>query len=85
MKTTLRCANCKTKASAKVFEGVMICEDCSKMVDVIIDRRRKELAVLETLYRDKLRVTLLEGKLSPKVIHDECSNDSNQTPGGVSR
>lgn len=77
------CMNCKKHPSITVFEGVMICEDCSKMVQVILDRRKKELVMLGTLYRDKLRLTLLEGKLRPRTEIDECLPGTDENPGGV--
>lgn len=76
-----RCMNCKKNPSVAIFEGVMICNDCNRIVEVVLERRRRELAALDKLYRDKLRVTLLEGKLSPKVVNDECGTGPNKGTG----
>lgn len=72
----MKCPNCGKPCEDEdhkgwVFEGVQICSECNKMVKVLVRRNKIELAALETLYRDRLRKALLEGKLRPRAIKDE--------------
>ena len=60
------CANCKAPLEEpKVFQGVIICEDCFKIVSHTIERTKKELQMIFLTYTDMLRVALIRGELRP--------------------
>jgi len=61
------CQNCKQPLpeSPRVFQGVIICHDCFKIVSHYIQRTQNELKMLFTVYTDMLRVALVKGELRP--------------------
>jgi hypothetical protein len=64
------CTNCKKRLKRQqVFQGVVICDDCFKMISHVIKRTKKELSMLFLVYTDMLRVSLLKGEFnfSPAV------------------
>lgn len=63
------CTNC-SKALPKqfVFQGVVICEDCYKIVSHVVQRTKRELSMLFLVYTDMLRAALIKGELRPPVL-----------------
>lgn len=61
------CVNCKAKLPEKpfVFQGVVICENCFKIVSHCVQRTKKELNMLFLVYTDMLRAALVKGELRP--------------------
>lgn len=60
------CANCaKPLAQQHVFQGVIICEDCHKLVSHALQRTQTELKMLFTVYTDMIRAALVQGKFRP--------------------
>lgn len=60
------CTNCGKKLTQQhVFQGVIICTDCFKMVSHALERTKAELQMLVTVYTDMIRVALVQGKFRP--------------------
>jgi hypothetical protein len=61
------CLNCGNKLPnpPKVFQGVLICDGCFKIVSHCVQRTKQELNMLFTVYADMLRVALVKGELRP--------------------
>lgn len=61
------CLNCgRTLGSpAKTFQGILICDDCYKIVSHYIQRTKNEMSMLYLVYVDMLRVALVKGELRP--------------------
>lgn len=61
------CTNCKAPLTEepKIFQGVIICDDCFKIVSHTIARTKKELQMIFLTYTDMLRVALVRGELRP--------------------
>jgi len=59
------CINCKSKLPEKpfVFQGVVICENCFKVVSHCVQKTKKELNMLFLVYTDMLRAALVKGEL----------------------
>lgn len=66
----LICTNCKARLMDKrhVFQGVIICNDCFKIVSHTIKRTQEELKMLFLVYTDMIRVSLLKGEFRPPVM-----------------
>lgn len=66
----LTCTNCKERLNDKkqVFQGVIICDNCYKLVSHAIKRTQGELKMLFLVYTDMIRVGLLKGEFRPPVI-----------------
>ena len=64
------CTNCKDPLNDKrqVFQGVLICDNCFKLVSHAIKRTRGELKMLFLVYTDMVRVGLLKGEFRPPVL-----------------
>lgn len=69
-KDRLVCTNCQTSLAGKrqVFQGVIICDNCYKMVSHSIKRTQEELKMLFLVYTDMIRVSLLKGEFRPPVL-----------------
>lgn len=69
-KEQLICTNCKDPLRGKrhVFQGVIICDNCFKLVSHAIQRTQKELKMLFLVYTDMIRVGLLKGEFRPPVM-----------------
>jgi hypothetical protein len=52
----------------QVFQGVIICDNCYKLVSHAIKRTQGELKMLFTVYTDMIRVGLLKGEFRPPVM-----------------
>jgi hypothetical protein len=61
------CMNCGAKLPhpPKIFQGVLICENCFKMVSHFVKRTQEELRMLFLVYTDLLRAALVKGELRP--------------------
>ena len=61
------CMNCGSSLPdpPHVFQGVLICSDCFKIVSHCIQKTKAELNMLYTVYTDMLRVALVKGELRP--------------------
>ena len=60
------CTNCgKRLKKQHVFQGVIICEDCFKMVSHAMQRTKNELEMLVTVYKDMVRAALVQGRFRP--------------------
>lgn len=60
------CANCeKPLEQQHVFQGVIICVDCHKLVSHALQRTQAELKMLFTVYTDMIRAALVQGKFRP--------------------
>ncbi len=66
----LICTNCKDplKGQRQVFQGVIICDNCYKLVSHAIKRTQGELKMLFLVYTDMIRVGLLKGEFRPPVL-----------------
>lgn len=66
----LICTNCKENLSGKrqVFQGVIVCDNCYKLVSHAIKRTQGELKMLFLVYTDMIRVGLLKGEFRPPVM-----------------
>jgi hypothetical protein len=66
----LICTNCKASLEDKkqVFQGVIICDNCYKLVSHAIKRTQGELKMLFLVYTDMIRVGLLKGEFRPPVM-----------------
>ena len=66
----LICTNCKESLNGKkqVFQGVIICDNCYKLVSHAIKRTQGELKMLFLVYTDMIRVGLLRGEFRPPVM-----------------
>lgn len=66
----LICTNCKQPLGDKrqVFQGVIICDDCYKLVSHAIKRTQGELKMLFLVYTDMIRVGLLKGEFRPPQL-----------------
>lgn len=63
------CTNCKAPLPKQfVFQGVVICERCHKIVSHLVQRSRKELEMLFLTYTDMLRVALIKGEMNFPVL-----------------
>lgn len=64
------CTNCKEPLgdTTRVFQGVIICDTCFKIVSHTIERAKKELQMVFLTYTDTLRVALVKGELRPPVM-----------------
>jgi len=63
------CTNCRAPLTEQhVFQGVIICSDCYKIVSHAVQRTKKELHMLFLTYTDMLRVALVKGELRPPVL-----------------
>lgn len=69
-KDQLFCTNCKDALNDKkqVFQGVLICDNCYKLVSHAIKRTQGELKMLFLVYTDMIRVGLLKGEFRPPVM-----------------
>jgi len=54
--------NCGAEATG-VWEGVRVCADCSRLANAIVRRNQQQLDAMFVLLKDKIRATLVEGKL----------------------
>lgn len=61
------CVNCGNKLPhpPRMFQGVLVCGDCYKIVSRCVERTQKELQMLFLVYTDMLRVALVKGELRP--------------------
>jgi len=61
------CLNCggKLPNPPRIFQGILICEDCFKMVSHFVKRTREEFRMLFLVYTDLLRAALVKGELRP--------------------
>lgn len=60
------CTNCgKQLEKQHVFQGVIICTDCFKMVSHALQRTQNELKMLITVYTDMIRAALVQGRFRP--------------------
>jgi hypothetical protein len=60
------CTNCGAQLKKQhVFQGVIICEDCFKMVSHALQKTQNELKMLVTVYTDMIRAALVQGKFRP--------------------
>jgi hypothetical protein len=61
------CTNCKAPLNGvrHVFQGVIICDNCHKLVSHAIKRTQGELQMLFLVYTDMIRVGLLKGEFRP--------------------
>jgi len=63
------CTNCNAPLPKQfVFQGVVICEKCHKIVSHLVQRARKELEMFFLTYTDMLRVALLKGEMNFPVL-----------------
>ena len=69
-KDQLICTNCKESLNGRrqVFQGVIICDNCHKMVSHTVKRTQEELKMLFLVYTDMIRVGLLKGEFRPPVL-----------------
>lgn len=69
-KEQLVCTNCKDALGGErqVFQGVIICGNCYKLVSHAIKRTQGELKMLFLVYTDMIRVGLLKGEFRPPVL-----------------
>ena len=61
-----------------VFQGVIVCSDCYKIVSHTVAKVKKELQMLFLTYTDMLRVALVRGEMRPAVLPKD-------SPQGTSR
>lgn len=63
------CTNCKSVLKQQhVFQGVIVCEDCFKMVSHTIEKTKKELSMLFLVYTDIVRAALVKGEFRPPTM-----------------
>lgn len=70
MSDQLVCTNCRERLGGRkqVFQGVIICDNCYKMVSHSIKRTQEELKMLFLVHTDMIRVGLLKGEFRPPVL-----------------
>lgn len=64
--TGLRCLNCQLTYAHGIgvtVLGVMVCPSCAVVAERILERAEAELKMLLTLMKEKVRLSLIEGKL----------------------
>jgi len=83
-KESLICTNCKEHLNGKrqVFQGVIICDNCYKLVSHAIKRTQEELKMLFLVYTDMIRVGLLKGDFRPPVLP---SPDKSMPPSELAK
>ena len=61
------CMNCKAAidGAPRIFQGVLICDNCFKIVSHFVARTKSELQMVFLAYTDMLRVALVRGELRP--------------------
>lgn len=60
------CTNCGKRLDKQhLFQGVIICEDCLKMVSHALQKMQNELKMLVTVYTDMVRAALVQGRFRP--------------------
>lgn len=61
------CVNCHNTFEGRphIFQGVMLCKACFRLVDHVISRAQRELKLLFLTYTDMIRVALVKGELRP--------------------
>jgi hypothetical protein len=62
----LECLNCKTGVGpneGKIFAQVFVCPRCFEMAERLHERSLHELAMLQTVLREAIRVALVQGRL----------------------
>lgn len=56
------CMNCGV-AGDKQWAGVRVCDDCKRLADKLMQRNQKQVETMLLLCKEKIRATLIEGKL----------------------
>jgi hypothetical protein len=59
--------NCKAvlQTAPKTFQGVVICDDCYRIVSRMVEKTKSEMQMVFLAYTDMLRVALVRGELRP--------------------
>jgi hypothetical protein len=57
------CMNCGAENANHQWAGVRVCDNCKRLADKIFERNRKQLDTMFLMLKDKVRVSLLRGKL----------------------
>lgn len=82
----LICTNCKERLNGKkqVYQGVIICDNCYKLVSHAIKKAQGELKMLFLVYTDMIRVGLLKGEFRPPVISSLAARGGENEKNGDS-
>lgn len=70
----LQCLNCQRDVApdeGRLFAQVFVCPRCFTMAERLHDRSMRELAMLQTMCREAIRVALVQGRLQFATGPDE--------------
>lgn len=70
----LQCLNCQEGVAAdegRIFAKVFVCPRCFAMAERLHERSVRELAMLQTMCREAIRVALVQGRLQFATGPDE--------------
>lgn len=68
-----RCLNCGAENAEKQWAGIRVCSDCKRLADVLMGRNEKQVRDILLLCKEKIRATLLKGKLRVQDAEDDSS------------
>ena len=68
----MKCINCGGVVDRSFsWQGLIICEDCFKIVSHVIEKTKREMQQVFLLYTDMVRVALIKGELRPPILPKE--------------
>lgn len=74
----MKCINCGgTTDRSFSWQGLIICEECFKIVSHVIEKTKREMQQVFLLYTDMVRVALIKGELRPPVLPKEKTMPAN--------
>lgn len=81
------CVNCHNTFEGRpyIFQGVMLCAACYRLVDHVIKRAQNELRLLFITYTDMLRVALVRGQLRPPKLPNGKTMPKDELFKGLSK
>ena len=81
------CVNCRNTFEGRpcIFQGVMLCKSCFRLVDHVIKRAQNEMKLLFLTYTDMIRVALVKGELRPPRLPNEKEMPKDELFKGISK
>lgn len=67
------CMNCGAAGADKQWSGVRVCGDCKRLADKLMGRSERQLESMLVLCKEKIRATLVQGKLRIQDADDTSS------------
>jgi len=65
--------NCGAVEADQQWSGVRVCGDCKRLADKLMERNKKQLESMLVLCKEKIRATLVQGKLRIQDADDTSS------------